>query len=49
MARKKALGRLGEHRLIAQLMPEMSKYKHQIKLLEQQLIDSNLEIANVKS
>jgi Ca-activated chloride channel family protein len=33
MARKRALARFGENSLIAQLMPKMSKYKHQVKFI----------------
>lgn len=31
IARKRALARFGDHRLLQQLMPKMSKYKHQVK------------------
>jgi Ca-activated chloride channel family protein len=33
LARKRSLARFGEHRLIAQLMPKMSRYKHQVKFI----------------
>ena len=33
LARKRALERFGEHHLIAQLMPKMSRYKHSVKFI----------------
>lgn len=33
LARKRALSRFGEHSLMAQLMPKMSRYKHQVKFV----------------